>query len=258
MNEIPLALRAKFDAVLTQMVPSMARAFWGRDGKRPVSLGSGIFVTLGGMPGLITAGHVLDGDGCGPGDLLIAGPLSPLIRPSQKPLRSVVNQDGTDGIDVAVFRLHPKDVGGLGVFESIAIDDVQAPEPYRPGRRFAVVGFPVSKNSKPVPDGEPLRGNIFVFGARERAPTADMPRSWIRPETHLLLNWDHKRAFDSARGWQTPMSLSGVSGGVVVDLGETLDPAIRPRLVGIFTHHLKTEKLLVATRLYPIVHGASS
>jgi len=255
-HDIPADLRAKLNATMDQVLPACVHFYWQRPSETPKSLGSGILLKLNDdRLRVATAFHVFDGDGRGPGGgLAMGGPRSALIPLKGNPARTYsVQPDGEDVIDLASFWLDGRSVAELGQVTPFTGSDVQASTSHDPSRRYAVVGFPASKNKKPVGKGEPLPGGMMMFVARERDPGLPLPRPWINPAHHLMLSWDSKTAFHSEYGQHNPPKLSGVSGGVVLDLGPTLDPRVRPKVAGIFTRHLKPEDVLVATRLHPFL-----
>ena len=246
----------KFDAVLHSAIPSLGHIFFQRRGNRPAAHATGVFVSVKREPGIVMADHSLDGDGKGPGTLLVGGPGQSDIVPLRGPrLRSTAfDPENKHRIDVAVYRLAPETVAGISAFEPFPVDAVEEPAPYLRERRFAVVGFPSSK-TKTIPTSSPIRSGVMMYVARERLPSSPLKRvPWYRPDLHLVLDFETE-GMAVSEGLPNPPSLSGVSGGAVLDMGSTLDPMVRPKLVGILTHHLKQEKVLVATRLHPVIYG---
>ncbi|MEQ1609444.1 MAG: hypothetical protein ABL956_10835 [Hyphomonadaceae bacterium] len=202
------------------------------------------------------ADHSLDGDGKGPGKLLIGGPGTSDVVPLQGlRLRSTnFDPENSQRVDIAVYRLASETVAAISAFQAIQVDAIEEPLAYSRDRRFAVVGFPSSK-TKTIPISDPMRSALMLYVARERAPSAPVERvPWLRPDIHLVLNFETEGMAHS-EGLTSAPSLLGVSGGAVFDLGPTLDPEVPPKLVGILTHHLKPQKVLVATRLHPVVYG---
>jgi hypothetical protein len=246
--------RAMYDAALNRAIPSLAHIFFRRPRNRPVAHATAVFVSVEGVPGILMADHSLDGDGKGPGDLLIGGPgTSDIVPLKGSRVRSTsFDPQNSQRVDVAVYCLAPETVAAISAFHPIPIDTIEAPAPYVRERRFAVVGFPSSKTNQAT---EPMRSGLMMYVARERAPLPPVEKAtWLRPDLHLVLNFETDGIAHS-HGHSNAPGLSGVSGGAVFDLGTTLDPTVSPRLAGIFTHHLERQKVLVATRLHPIVYG---
>ena len=83
---------------------------------------------------------------------------------------------------------------------------------------------------------------------RTPAPLARYRELDIDPSTHLILDYDHKQIYvDRAR--TNPPRLQGVSGGGVFRL--RIDTP--PKLVGIPTDHLKTRRVIVATKIRCVI-----
>ncbi len=248
--------RAKFDAVLRDSIPTLGHIFIRRPGKRPVAHATGVFISVSGIPGLVMADHSLDVDVSGAGAILIGGPGDSELAPLRGLLlrSSAFDPDNQHRVDVAVYRLAPETLAAISPFDPISIDDLAEPAPYLPQRRFAVVGFPNSQ-TKAIPVTEPIRSGVMMYVARERAPSSLAEIApWLRPEIHLVLNYQADGAVHS-EGHSSAPGLSGVSGGAVFDLGATLDPDAAPKLAGILTHHLKPRRVLIATRIHPIIKG---
>lgn len=253
-DDISSELRAKLDATIDQILPSMVCFFRGQPHERPALDASGFLVMLeDGRPRVVTAGHVFDGGK--PGQIFaMGGPKSPLIPLKGSPSRSrSPDSGGEDRLDFASFSLDPKMTETLGTFTPLGAHDLQLPRAYHPGRRYAVAGFRAAKNKKPLLAGQPIPSGLELIVARERPPALGPVRDWVREDLHLTLTWDHEVAFHSDGGHHKPAKLDGMSGGVVLDLGTDLDPLTRPKAIGVFTHHLKGEKALVATRMLPLI-----
>lgn len=236
---------------------SVGRILSKRPRNRATLSGSGIFIRVRGADYFLTAGHVLVDKG---DDALLTATDQVGVS-----INEVVHSyskdpdDPEDLLDAGLFVVTDKMKSHLGAITPLEVDRSISRGGYPLGHIFAVVGYPRSKNKKPLADTPlpPAKRNVLVTGLKDHQHLTNRPA--VRPNIHLVLGWSNRKNVDRQGRPVTVGALAGMSGGAIFDLGDHSDLAIMnskdkplPVLAGIFTRYIESEEALLGTRLSAI------
>ncbi len=237
---------------------SVGRILSKRTNNRAALSASGTFIRFRGIDYFLTAAHALvdRGDGA-----LLTATKKAGISIKEAVHSYVKNQEhAEDLLDAGLFRVTEEMKSQLGEITPIEIDRSITRAAYPPGHVFMIVGYPRSKNKKPLPESQlpPANDNVLVTGLKDDQRVQSHPD--VRWQNHLVLGWSDQSSADLKGQTVNIGSLAGMSGGPVFDLGDRNDLAVlggrsdpKPVLAGIFTRHLKAENALLGTRLGAII-----
>lgn len=208
----------------------------GPDGT-PVPLGSAILLTLGPIPFLVTAAHVLDERHrahlvvpAGHKLAYVNGDVTRVYATAA--VRDDDSIDGTrDHVDTAVVRLSPELAGLIPASIFVGWSELDH-SPRVPTRdAFALLGYPLTKQRNAI-RGTDITAVAYRMTAEECPP--EVYRAEGRTPDHSIMLGFEKRKMWGPDGQKEMPDLPGVSGGGVWRFGPTLrDAKAPPRLAGI-------------------------
>jgi hypothetical protein len=217
----------------------------------PRPVGSGVLVRFGAHHFIFSAAHVLD-------EVLLDG----LFLPGKQgfvPLRGEVFRTmfpegirDNDRIDLACMRVDE-------IKDLLSEDLCFLPSEYihtshstGEGRHYRFSGYPHK--------GVELKSLENNVGARlETYEDVGIPfdlylKAGLDPRTHIAITFNDKKARDESGQIITPKNQSGTSGGGVWAGEKNADEVVfSPRLVAIVIEHDVTHKILIGTKLGPLV-----
>ena len=222
--------------------------------QNPELVGSGVLIALADVRFLITAKHVLD---FGKEDQLIAG-VSPefatiagdVWRVSAKMALS----DDDDFIDLGIVRVRGGPWDSLPISKFAAWEELDPNPPILSRHSFALIGFPISKNRKPLQGG-----NVKSFAYRMAGLECDSDsyqEAEHDPRVNLMVGFDRKQMW-SPHALETSPDLNGASGSGLWHFGRKLrETRAEPRCSAILIEcHKRRHKYLLGTRMNVVLHA---
>lgn len=241
-------LAAHADSLSARMLEVTVPIYLAAPPAEPVLVGSGVLVSLAEDRFLLTAAHVLAWRHKGqlvaalsPDIMTLAGTFWEISAPTaDTPLG--------DNIDLGLVRLAGGPWDGLSLGRFCSWDELDIQPSLMARHSFGVVGFPVSKNRRPVL-GDRLRSFALPLAGLEcdAGTYVDAGRN---PDANLMIGFDRK-AVSGAKGRHTSPDLNGVSGGGMWRFGRKLREAThRPLLSAIAIEwHQGKHKYILGTRI---------
>jgi hypothetical protein len=217
--------------------------------------GSGVLLEICRRRFLLTAAHVIDKARDGP--LHIGLPKGYVKMAGVSKVTTAPHGDRqADHVDLAFVAIDDDVANEVSAsFAFLPVVHVDVLDEGTEGTLYVVNGCPWKKVLK---DGRTFRPNLYELKLAGRRPQ-DYPPLGLSPETHIAMEFDHKKMINGlGRRVESP-KLNGVSGGPVwralrVD-HPSGKPALTKRLSGIVIEHRKEKRTLVATRVAGVLAG---
>ncbi len=251
------SVKANALAHVDRLSESVGRVLSKRPKNRAVHSASGIFISYKGEEYFLTAAHPFVDKGTD--DLLLVGTRRKAI--SIREATHSYSKDASitdDVLDVGVLRISQHMRNEIGPTHPIAIDHMISHHLYEVGRNFMIVGYPRSKNKRPIQSDLPTTNrSVFISGLRESQVIG--AHGSVRAQTHIVIGWSDNTA--NLQGEKiVAHSALGMSGAPIFDLGDYSDFGVlagtdrpTPLLAGVFTRHGVQDKALIGTRLNALV-----
>lgn len=224
---------------------------------QPELVGSGVLVSLAKARFLFTAGHVLDLRLRGQ---LVVGVSPELVSVSGDVTRLFpigVHPHAEDHIDLGIVRLEGGPWGALSPASFASWEELDIRPPIMARHTFALVGFPHSKNRRPI------SGDRMIAMAYRMAGLESFEDSYLEtgrnPEANLMIDFDQKGMW-GADGLRTSPDLYGASGSGLWRFGRRLrDAKHSPQLsaIAIEWHKKGRHKYVLGTRLHIAIAALS-
>jgi hypothetical protein len=219
---------------------------------RPVRVGSCILLRVDGRLFVVTAGHVVLQTrdvhvyiGF-PGTTLQRVPT--LVRHAS----CVTGEPEVDELDLGLMPLQASKIDGFSSAVFLDVDSVDVdhvPDMQRqPAADYLVYGYSAARSQVKVDHRARVLHQTSFQLATSAAQMDKYSEEKIDPRNHLLLDHDRK---DVLVGGQirTMVQMNGVSGGAVI----YYSPAGVAAVVGVVIEHRKSRRLIVATRMGPVL-----
>ena len=174
----------------------------------PELIGSAVVLEINDVRFLCTAAHVLRNRDSR--DIYLPD------GPDLRPFGGVAI--GSDESDFRLFKLEDADANRFKRYTSVKMTGVDQDDVPRQGHQYAFVGFPASRNKSRRGDTR-IQPRVTSFTAVPLGNEA-YSRYGFAWQTHLLVDFDKKRAVAPAGGIVQPVDPHGLSGGPVFRLGD--------------------------------------
>lgn len=247
-DRIGAELAAHADSLSRRMLDVTVPVYLEHPKGDPELVGSAVLVTLANDRFLFSAAHVLEWRrkgqlvaGASPDHAGIRGTLWPFRAPGAKTAKA-------DYIDLAIVQLRGDPWDSMALERFCSWDEIDHNAPIMARHSFGVIGFPVSKNKRPV-KGDRIKSYALPVAGLE-CDEATYRATGRNPVTNVMIGYD-ARTMSGAEGMRTAPALNGVSGGGVWRFGRKLRAATRPPLlsaIGIEWHQDK-HKYILGTRI---------
>lgn len=208
-------------------------------------LGSGTLFSWNNQAFLITARHLLD-SGRQALDMMVQ------TNRSTEPIslrRRFVKSD--DERDLALCALNPQEIRSLNAIPLNGLDFFKFPNS-SDGRSLATIGWPNTKNKFDMYGGN-MGQQMIVCGPQKTAESLTLDKSV--DATFVYQKFAKRDAINIDQERTNSPKLTGLSGGLMFDLGNPLDPEVLvgetefvPHPVGICTKYDYNRKVIRGTR----------
>ncbi|MDO8729403.1 MAG: trypsin-like peptidase domain-containing protein [bacterium] len=227
----------------------------------PVHEGSCVLLAFEGKHFLITAAHIIDVNKSedtriyvGGADILLEITGTYIVTPLIDGVRS------KDAFDFAVLQLSDADIQGLGNVHYIAQNDIAPNRSTHEGRLYAIMGYPNKKNDSVDNENYAVISSRWHYFSTFEYSAELCKQLKIEGEHHIFVGYHRKRSKDFEGNIINSISLKGISGGAVFDLGDFGVPGnyamsikFNPLLAGIFIEAHPAYHTTVATKISVII-----
>lgn len=214
----------------------------------PVSIGTCIFMRVGGEHFLVTAAHVMDNHSASP--LYVAAGNS--LQAIEGEFWETVAPDDDrekDKLDFAFWRLSSDFVKRINDVVFIDESEVSHNRGTMEGRQFLAMGYPISRNKAIDMRKRHIRAQVWTYQASCFDPdNSSLLRMGFSRELHLFLKYDDREK-DYKGGVENAINPRGASGGALIDLGLpglanlAQDAPCIGRLAGVFIERHRNPKV---------------
>jgi len=248
-----------------KFAPAIRPIYASTDARRPVHLGSSIFLKIDDVPHLLTAAHVIDWI---KHSSLYTGVETHLTEIEAEFRVTKADNRDNDRYDFA-FAVIPEPMAAkLGDVTYISDKEISSMTAQTTGHVYAALGYPNSQNKKIDHTKKHIATVIWPYAATvlsDLNATALAKSLKISGEDHVFIKFDEKHSRDVHTGKiVNSLKPTGISGGALIDLGNLADldrfaePGTGGRLVGLLIEHRARHKAMVATRMTTIIRGMRS
>jgi hypothetical protein len=247
-DRVAAELAAHADSLSARMLEVTVPMYLAAPPAEPMLVGSGVLVSLAEDRFLLTAAHVLAWRHKGqlvaavsPDLMTLAGTLWEISAPT-------ADTRLADNIDLGLVRLAGGPWNGLSLGRFCSWDELDTQPSLMARHSFGVVGFPVSKNRRPVLEDR-LRSFALPLAGLE-CDAATYVEVGRNPDANLMIGFDRK-TMSGTNGRKASPDLNGVSGGGMWRFGRKLREATRPPLLSAIAieWHQGKHKYILGTRI---------
>ncbi|MDQ0450027.1 hypothetical protein QO012_004552 [Methylobacterium aerolatum] len=251
------------DRALARFRQAVRAVYKVDDRNLPDHEGSCILLDIYGVKVLLTAAHIVDVNVDQDRTLCITGEkdlveldklqfgLSPKIKGSRV----------GDHFDFAFARIPPALEARLGQ-GYVTEGDIMDPRLDITGHLFTTIGYPNSKNDDFDHVNRTVNTHVFPYSSTARSNALLRKKVGEDGVHHLFVGYDkYSRGQDGRK--VTSIKPRGLSGGALIDAGRMSNPGVFwgkidpvPRVAGMIVELWRDHKVLVSTRMWPIVQKA--
>jgi hypothetical protein len=211
----------------------------------PEQIGSGLLLRIGGVPFLLTAGHVLD---MIEGHTLLLASSTGMVRLledrfTSEPLSSRREQDA---YDIGFLRLTDETVAELDGVRFLTMADVDIRDAASESEFFQFLGWPIRKGKLNV-GGRHALLEPLPFSSLG-APLNTYEELGLDPRWNLVMDFRRKRVMTES-GIRAVVKPNGISGGAMWRLHSLRHLGARNRVVAIIHEHDARRNLMIGTRI---------
>lgn len=219
---------------------------------QPYPVGSGVLLEFGNARWLVSAAHVLDE--ADHNTIYIPGKSGPIPLEGDF-MKSKAPDAGRydDLIDLGFLNMDKIGASISNDYKFLPEWMISVDHATESGRNYLFLGFP-HKAVKVRKDQRKIRSQPHSYEAKgvelERYSSMGLD-----PKIHIAISFDAKRAKNKNGQIEVPKDQHGTSGGGVW-IGEPrseVDQVLIPMLVGIIIEHRASEKVLLATKIVPLL-----
>jgi len=255
-DRIAAELAAHADSLSARMRQVTVPIYQEAPPKDPTLVGSGVLVTLADDRFLLTARHVLNWRAHGQ---LVVG-ISPEYAGVQGTMWRIsadgAQNDSEDYIDLGIVQLRGGLWDTLPLERFCSWNEFDLNPPIMATHTFGMLGFPVSKNRRPI-DGDRIKSHALPIAGLE-CEEETYRAEGRNPITNLMVGYDQK-TMSGAEGMRAAPALNGASGGGMWRFGRKMRKATNaPLLSAIFIEcHKARHKYIFGTRIQVVIHAMS-
>jgi hypothetical protein len=229
----------------------------------PIHEGSCVLLVLKGKHLLLTAAHVIDAAKINDSTLYVGGEHSLLkIEGEFWAAEAIAGVRVKDRYDFAVGLMSDEFVQKMGKVHYISESDIAPDRTNHDGRLYSIVGYPNTKNKSIDKRNYSVQSTRWHYFSSHKDSPALMKKLNVTGEDHIFVGYDKKQSKDSNGSIVGSVSIHGVSGGAVFDLGNFADPMnyapdfqCTPRLAGIFIEFHYQHHATVTTKIGVILNA---
>lgn len=260
IEQVISATRTRLGHLAHELIRPCTVAIYGQPVGEPIKqVGSATLLEDRGRKILVTAAHVFAAEKgtsfwiVGPSGLIgISGDDQLLYC-----LDSPDDTQASDTFDLAIIDLSADQVRALEGLIFIPMHSVGDHDSDAKQRLLIISGYPNSKNKRAVVASKPIVQHSICLSTISSPSSEWVGKLEFNPYQNFLLAAPSMSS-DASGNEQRTLSVRGMSGGPIVDLGEWSLPDVlsgkltpTPRVIGILTRHIKKHELFVGSKLRP-------
>lgn len=256
IGEASLAVAAmRHDKAVTLLGQAVRPIYRADDRGIPDHEGSCVLLELNGRKYMVTASHVMESGKIEDSELYVGGE-NHFIKITGEYLRTPAPAGiQNDPYDFAVWRLSDADVANLGDVAYVGSDNISRGQTSSEGHVYSIIGYPNTKNRSVDKSLRKASSRRWSYFSVPRDGTKAASTMGVSGNEHIFIGYD-KHSKDSTGKTVNSVSVRGVSGGAVIDLGRLADPQtlapdaeFTPRLVAVFIEYHKSSQVTASTKL---------